>query len=89
MLKDWLDSHSEEKALENASGIAFVIKCVIVSTNFDPHELETIFTRGRFHPIFFIVLKELFADKGPVFIQKHFGKTSGWLKSRIFNLHYF
>ena len=41
----------------------------------DPHELETIFTRGRFHPVFFIILKELFDEKGPVFILKHFSKS--------------
>ena len=75
IVTQWLDGYTDESGVDNGAGIAFVIKCIIVTGKMDPHELESMFTRGRFHPVFFIILKELYENKGPVFIQKHFSES--------------
>ena len=71
----WLKSHEGG----NPEGVAFVVKTVILATNMDPHELESVFAKGALHPVFFFVLRELFADKGPVYIQKHFSESPFWV----------
>ena len=70
-LTNWISEKTENDSLgDNAS---VVIADVISANLVDPCSLESLFKDGKFHPTFFLILKELFDSMGILYIQRKFG----------------
>ena len=73
-VRSWFDD-MQIATSSNCDSTARVIAEIIILNLVDPHELETCFKDGKFHPLFFLVLKRLYNAKGIIYIQRNFGES--------------
>ena len=74
----WFEEMTPDALEANASSAmtSSVISELVILNLIEPRELETFFKNGKFHPLFFIVLKRTYNEKGIIYIQRNFGKSS-------------
>ena len=71
--KKWIPSHSSSKNEDAAS----VISVLILRGLLEPIKLVESFADGKFYPLFFLIMKEIFDSTGKItFIQRKFGRNN-------------
>ena len=83
IMKQWTTHDAMQEAITNwvaqdhdslGSNAAIIIASAISNSLVDPCSLESLFLGGKYYPVFFLVLKELFNSMGILYIQRKFGK---------------
>ena len=70
--KKWIQRHSSDKNNDSVKVISELILCGFL----EPIKIVEFFADGKFYPLFFLIMKEIFDSTGKItFLQRKFGKN--------------